>query len=213
LLSKWLLSANSSRLKDVPTEPITVMLSKGNILLFPTTLIESNAMKRLVTLIFSAALLCPMWAGAQTKTTPSVVGPLNYSGQIGLIFGGEWNSLFLGGLSPECTKINAFSIHLLAPNNESPVKSASGIVTCEAGTYVVNNWAILWGNLIATNGLSPASAGTPITGYKGMFRVGNGNITCDFSADLINATCELVVFGQGIYPATVTRTGNFVNVN
>jgi hypothetical protein len=69
---------------DVPTELITVILYKGNIRIFLTTLIESNAMKRLITLIFSAVLLCPMWARAQT--TPTIIGTFtwNFNPQLGI---------------------------------------------------------------------------------------------------------------------------------
>ena len=49
--------------------------------LFPMTLIESNAVKRLIILILSAVLLCPMWATAQTapsgSSTQTVVRALN----------------------------------------------------------------------------------------------------------------------------------------
>jgi hypothetical protein len=63
------------------------MLSKGNISLYPTTLIESNAMKRLISLVLSAALLYPMWATAQT--TPTIAGTLNWTLNPGIRSGYE----------------------------------------------------------------------------------------------------------------------------
>ena len=65
----------------IPTLPTSV-----NIWLFPTTLIESNAMKRLITLIASAALLSPIWsfAGTATTATPTINLQLSSLGVIGM---------------------------------------------------------------------------------------------------------------------------------
>ena len=185
MLSKCLISANSSRLKDVPTEPITVMQSKGNIELFPTTLIESNAMKRLVTLILSAALLCPMWAGAQvpnSSTTQTTVGAL---GQMFFNIG--------PGLSiPQTTVISSeyplpFPITLIAqmyltaylPNNTGGSMALVGTVT----------------------GLAPGGSfigGIPISGsannsgrgyYALIINVGTTAFFCTLNSSTLNGDC------------------------
>jgi hypothetical protein len=172
-------------------------------------------MKKLITLIFSAVLLCPMWAGAQTKTTPSMVGPLKYSGEIILIRDDSWKLSLR--VDVNCRRINAFVINILLPNNESPVKHANGHFECLALTpyspLATNTaWTPFAGTITATNGLNPASAGGPITGYIGNFNVSAGHATCDFSADLINATCELYTLHNADFSGKRGETGKFVYI-
>jgi hypothetical protein len=199
LLSKWPLSANSSRLKDVPTEPITVMQSKGNIELFPTTLIESNAMKRLVTLILSAALLCPMWAGAQS-TTPSIQGPLHYVGN--LVVNYYYTSLPLSAVNSWCSSITDLRLNIQTPNNASPIKAVSGYFNCSTG-----KWSAFSGTLIATSNGMPNTSNAATTGYTGAFTLGLSQMSCIFPADLSSTTCQLFGVNMG-FPEISELIGN-----
>ena len=84
-------------------------------------------MKRLITLIFSAALLCPMFVGAQTKTTPSIHGPLHYSGTIVV---DDFYPTSPYQNSDPCTRITDLYLNIQSPNNASPMKVLSGMLFC-----------------------------------------------------------------------------------
>jgi len=146
-------------------------------------------MKNLFSLILSAALLCPMWAGAQTKTIPSVLGPLHYSGI--LAFPPESGDI-------PCYVIRGFTMHVHVPNNESPVKPSDIVFTC------INSSMIGFGTFVAMNGLKPASDGAPITGYLGGYKIFLGppvKVNCEFTTDLMRATCKLAI------PIPITTNG------
>lgn len=116
---------NSSPSADVPTKSITALLSKVNIGSFPTTLIESNAMKRLITLILSAVLLCPMWAGAQTITT--TLEDISWSGSLSL---GSFGPIFIQGLYLNCNTITNITLQIQLPSNNSAIIPVSGVYNC-----------------------------------------------------------------------------------
>jgi hypothetical protein len=170
------------------------MLSKGNMGLFPTTLIESNTMKKLITLILSAVLSCPMWAGAQTNTIPSINGQLHYVGSIPVL------TVFsnIPVLDSSCGTITNLRLNIQSPNNASPIKFTSGYFNCSNGY-----WAPFSGTLVATiNYGYPNTTNTPSTGYTGVFALGLAQMHCDFSADLTSVYCLMYAFGGSLaYPA------------
>jgi len=209
--------AISSRLVNVPAEFITVLLSKGNIGLFLTTLIESSAMKKLITLIFSAALLCPIWAAAQT-TTPSVSGPIFWR------LGGAVSS-FAGfipstqvpyaGYANGIATVNA--VESMIVNITNP-KNSEGFFSI-AGTAIVyyinpNNLSQSFpfkGSIPITGSMIPIvssnnqySNGANPTGYVATFNVGAGSFTCNLSVSTLSGTCagnnvELLTISYGTY--------------
>jgi hypothetical protein len=141
-------------------------------------------MKRLITLIFSAALLSPMWAGAQTTTTPSIQGQLHYSGNITAI--GASYSLLNPAYSMLCPRITDLRLNIQSPNNASPVKSVSGYFSCSGGA-----WAPFYGTLVATINRLPNNTNADTTNYTGVFTLGLTQMNCYFLADLSSAICDL----------------------
>ena len=160
----------------------------------PATLIESNAMKKLITLITSAALLCPMWAGAQTTTTPSIQGPLHYVGS--LVVNYYYSSLptLFGSY---CSSITDLRLNIQTPNNASPIKAVSGYFNCSTG-----RWSAFSGTLIATSNGMPNTSNAATTGYTGAFTLGLSQMSCIFPADLSSTTCQLFGVDMGFPEAS-----------
>ncbi|MBU3618731.1 hypothetical protein [Polynucleobacter sp. JS-Fieb-80-E5] len=158
-------------------------------------------MKKLITLIFSAVLLCPMLAGAAT-TTPSVAGPILWSlGGVGSSFAGFINSTqipYAGG----ATSVNAVEYMIV---NITDPKNSEGFFSI-AGTALVyyinpNNLTQLGpftGSIPVTGTMIPtisinnqtqySNGGTP-TGYVATFYIGTGSFTCNLSVSTLNGTC------------------------
>jgi hypothetical protein len=160
-------------------------------------------MKKLNTLILSVALLCPMWAGAQTVTTPSILGPLHYSG--GLMINSSYAFLptLYGG---QCAQITDLRLNIQPPNNASPIKGVSGYFNCLDGS-----WQTFSGALVATitglpnttNGL-PNTTNATTTGYTGTFTLGLTQMMCTFPADLTQANCQLfAILGANTFPLII----------
>jgi hypothetical protein len=137
-------------------------------------------MKKLLSLFVSAVLLSPMWAGAQTTTTPSILGPLHYSGSFEVL------DYMLLSLDKPCTNITNLRLNIQSPNNASPIKHVSGYLNCSTG-----EWLIISGGLVATSGGLPNISNTTTTGYTGTFAVGVDQLVCTFPADLSSAACRL----------------------
>lgn len=147
-------------------------------------------MKKLINLITSVVLLCPMVASAQTFSTPSILGPLHYSGS--LMINSSYVSLptLYGGW---CAQITDLRLNIQPPNNASPIKAVSGYFNCASGS-----WQTFSGTLVAIiNGLPNTTNGLPntnnatTTGYTGTFTLGLTQMMCTFPADLIQANCQL----------------------
>lgn len=142
-------------------------------------------MKRLITLILTVALLCPMWARAQTTTTPSIVGQLHYSGS--MLVDPAMFVLIVSPSTPWCGYITDLRLNIQAPNNASPIKGVSGYFTCAN-----NVWAPFSGALIATSGDGiPNTTNATTSGYTGNFTLGFAVMRCDFPSDLLSANCGL----------------------
>jgi hypothetical protein len=142
-------------------------------------------MKKLNTLILSVALLCPMWAGAQTNSTPSILGPLHYSGS--MMINGAQQLVAVSASDNQCLYITNLRLNIQAPNNASPIKGVSGYFTCAD-----NVWAPFSGALIATSGDNiPNITNATTSGYTGNFTLGLAVMRCDFPSDLLSANCGL----------------------
>ena len=173
------------------------MPSSDIIWLIPTTLIESNAMKRLITLIFSAALLCPMWAGAQTATTPSIVGQIHLKGNIPLDSVNTpmpgMPAAIIGTLFPvpgmTCNSITDVRVNIQSPNNATPIHATNGYFTCTNG---VSFWRPFSGTLIAqTFGGDPVTNSSTVASYEGNFNLGVVQMRCIIGADTFESFCTL----------------------
>ena len=142
-------------------------------------------MKRLITLIFSAALLCPMWAGAQTTSIPSINGQLHYVGSLVV----SYNSASLLLLSPTSFLNNAITdlrLNIQTPNSASPIKFVSGYFNTLSG------WSTFYGTLVAINNSNyPNTTNATTSGYAGVFALGLTQMGCNFSSDLSSASCQL----------------------
>jgi uncharacterized membrane protein len=139
-------------------------------------------MKRLISLIFSAVLLCPMLAGAQTTTTPSIHGQLHFSGLLNV---DPSNSVFL--MTYPCSQITDLRFNIEAPNNATPIKGVTGYFSCSGGA-----WGPFSGALIGTtaNNLPNIAVG-PTSGFTGTFTLGFTQMTCSFQANFLQGYCEL----------------------
>jgi hypothetical protein len=152
-------------------------------------------MKRLITSILSAALLSPMWAGAQTKTTPSILGPLHYVGALNV------DNQYSTTLNPvlyvyPCFTITDLRLIIQSPNNSSPIKAVSGYYTCELG-HTLSTFS---GTLVAVDfDNRPISIDKPQATFRylGTFTLGLMSMSCDFSSDLKKAYCSLYVHLNG----------------
>jgi hypothetical protein len=162
-------------------------------------------MKRLITLILSAALLCPMWAGAQTTTTPSIQGQLHFAG--GFSLNQSYDQLQYVN-SAYCTKITDLRLNIQSPNSLSPIKFVSGYVTCAPGYS--DSWVPFSGTLIATNSdYSPNTTNATTIYYVGSFTLGLSQLRCNFPGNLSSASCSLyAVRGDRSEPA-YAGGGNF----
>jgi len=160
-------------------------------------MIESGTMKRLITLILSAVLLCPMWAGGQTITTPSISGQFHYSGYLSIMV--LQNNYLISLGSFECNRITDLRINILSPNSASPIKGVSGIFNCPGG-----GWAPFSGTLVAMAGANPNYGNSTTTSYTGTFTLGLAQMSCTFPADLTYTNC--VVFVIGSIPSSVSST-------
>jgi hypothetical protein len=156
-------------------------------------------MKKINTLILSAALLCPMWVGAQTTTTPSILGPLHYSGNFS-VNGAEWILAVSVSESP-CYYITNLRLNIQAPNNASPIKGVSGYFTCAD-----NVWAPFSGAIIAQANDAPNTTNAPNSTYTGNFTLGFAVMRCDFPSDLLSADCRLFInLNNAQYPINNAR--------
>ncbi len=145
-----------------------------------------------------------MWAGAQS-TTPSILGPLNYRAEIGDMFQIPSNNI---GLSQGCSAIFYLILNIQTPNNASPIKAVNGYLSCDSN-FPKEPTALFNGTLIAVNHITSASftSNGATNGYKGNFNLGPSQMSCFFSADLINADCTLSAVINNL-PTVISR-GSF----
>lgn len=179
------------------------MLTRGNIKLFPTTLIESNAMKKLITSILSAALLWPMWVVGQT--TPTIAGTLTWSLNPGLSSGTitVYPPAIQGNCGPDTLQSGGTHSY------EYPSCSITGTVTL---TEVVVTAISNGNNIYSLSGYGSATiqelgdtTTTTFPSYGGMILSGNNYIIamtasaastgaayfmqCTISSTTLNGTC------------------------
>jgi hypothetical protein len=82
-------------------------------------------MKRLITLITSAALLCPMLAGAQTITT--TLEDISWSGSLSLSSGADINQ---AQVLSACKSITNITLQIQLPSNNSAIIPLNGVYNC-----------------------------------------------------------------------------------
>jgi hypothetical protein len=162
------------------------MLSKGNMCLYPTTLIESNAMKKLLALFVSAVLLCPMWARAQvpnSSTTQTTVGAI-----------GEMVFYF-----PELLKIPNIYVYL----QDGTLISGNKISNFSINAMLFNNNSYSIGLMGMADVIGDASGGgdVPVTGsilasttsgwgnYSMQINVGTTAFVCTLTQSTLNGKC------------------------
>jgi hypothetical protein len=159
-------------------------------------------MKKLLALILSAALLCPMWAGAQTTTTPSIQGPLHYVGSL-TVYAAKAAQLNPAYFAGTCTVLTDLRLNIQSANNVSPIKDVSGYYNCSGGS-----WSTFAGALVAMNSSGlPNTSNEATTGYLGTFTLGSMQMNCSFPADLSTVFCQLFAsdgtfVGQGPFKYT-----------
>ena len=180
---------------------MTALLSKGNIGLFLTILTECRAMKKLLTLILSALLLCPILAGAQTTTNPTISGPLHFIGYMALI-----STIVSNG---GCSSVTDIRLNIESPNNSTPIKNTNGYFTCTGGT-----WSPFFGTLVATSGIAPNTTNATTTGYTGNFNLGFTQMLCYFNGNLTIANCNVFVSNNlptpNTSPPNLLGSGDFI---
>ncbi len=164
--------------------PISLMIS-----CYLTTLIKSIAMKKLITLIASAVLMCPMWAGAQVPTssdkTTTVVGsfaPLSWSFPSPLQI--TPSVTYSGANLITLNSIITMSLTFFVPNNGSFAFGVSGIAESQ--------------NCSVYNSISyPDYCKVPIVGtftdttnyYNLMLSIGTSSFSCSMSTTTLTGNC------------------------
>ena len=143
-------------------------------------------MKKINTLILSAALLCPMWAGAQTSTTPSIQGPLHYVGGL-TVYAAKAVQLNPAFFVSTCIALTDLRLNIQSANNASPIKDVSGYYNCAGGS-----WSTFSGALVAVNGSGPNTSNAATTAYIGTFTLGSMQMNCSIPSDLLSISCQLI---------------------
>jgi uncharacterized membrane protein len=150
-------------------------------------------MKRLITLIFSAALLSPIGASAQTTTTPSIHGQLHFSGLLNV--NPLYSSLMMNYNNSSCNQITDLRFNIEAPNNSTPIKGVTGYFSCSGGVWGPFSGALIGTTAIISNGTIvnnlPNIAVGPTSGFTGTFTFGFTQMTCNFDGNFLQGYCEL----------------------
>lgn len=140
-------------------------------------------MKRLITLIASAALLCPIWASAQTvpnssdKTT-TVVGsftPIWFSFDIPLQITPV--TIYSSGSLSTVSALYELSLTIFAPNNKSGNFGISGYANSSTAFYTPLTGTILYIN----------PEGPYITTM--VINIGASSFSCNLNPTTLNGTC------------------------
>lgn len=159
-------------------------------------------MKRLITLILSAALLCPIWAGAQVPNTSSTQTTVGAIGELGFLF----NSAMVvegvaSGLDADGKFINgpiglldSMGINFFAPNNTSNYFLISGSAKASLSNSPLSSmYTPIFGSAIAGNG---SILVLNIT-------IGSYNFACSLNTTTLNGYCGSL----GQPPASFTYIG------
>jgi hypothetical protein len=142
-------------------------------------------MKRLIALILSAVLLCPMWAGAQT--TPSILPPFNWAGTMELTQSGGANFEFLPIPGFNCQSITKINLSIEVPNNNSAAMGANGYFNC---SVTGSSPSSISGSFLALNSnLQLASSTETVSAYQGTLYLGALLLSCYVTASTMNMKC------------------------
>jgi hypothetical protein len=161
-------------------------------------LIESNAMKRLITLITSAVLLCPMWAGAQsTATIPKIIGPLTFtfSGTVGMTCSPGYalftDAFKYNGSEYYYNNIARLDVNVTSPSNSLGAFSLSGMAysyyqngSCNSGPYPIP----ASGTMISVDSTGYAATSSPAS-YLLYVQFGPVSFTCTLDAASLGGPC------------------------
>jgi hypothetical protein len=189
---------------------IPTLHTSVNIWLFLTTLIESNAMKRLITLIASAVLMCPVWASAQT--TPTLVDDMTWTGKLSLT-----------GVLPlyaqaarafgNCNTITNFTLQLQLPSNNSAIIPVNGYYTCDPND---NNGQVFLtpfsGTMLATLGYSQIATPTnPASMYILQLRLpGPATLECITTDSSLSLFCLANTLNTQVNPSNLATTTSWI---
>ena len=165
-------------------------------------------MKRLITLIFSAVLLCPMLAGAQTvpnqSSTQTTVGAL---GTMKWTVGAGCNSLpvieaimnYSDGTTPQQfgTCLTNLYLNMLAPNNKSGIFPINGFLTSEGEMALP----------VSGTALTVNASGNPSSAYTNInlaINIGANLLSCSLFATSLFGYCTV----NQAY--SINKSGSFV---
>lgn len=193
--------------------PISLMIS-----CYLTTLIKSNAMKKLITLIFSAVLLCPMWAGAQSITR--TLEDISWSGSLSLPI--DSYPIVSQATAPyrKCNTITNITLQIQLPSNNSAIIPVNGVYNCspsDNSQYIYPT--PLSGTMVGmANAISLATQVYPATFYRLQLRLsGPATLECatnshsdlSMSCDLYTITQFPTVTGPSYSAWTSVASGSF----
>jgi hypothetical protein len=155
-------------------------------------------MKKLITLIFSAVLLCPMWASAQS-TTPSVLPSVKWTGN--MILTPLLDSYMPQVVPINCGVIQEIHLSITVPNNHSAVHAVHGYFSCNPryGNLNVLSHLPLTGTVLAlTSNGEPASSNSITSSYRLGLHAGLLIFNCSIQASNLEMICTLEpILGQG----------------
>jgi hypothetical protein len=161
-------------------------------------------MKRLIALITTAALLCPMWATAQTSTTPSTMPSVTWTGSLVLPSQDSVDYQLLPRAGYDCDAIKMIYLSITVPNNHSAVKGVNGYFDCYGSSFAIsdNPPFSLSGNLIALNSDGQVTGpNDAVSTYKATLNLGGLVLYCSVQASNLNMSCNAGALTGGQLPS------------
>jgi hypothetical protein len=166
-------------------------------------------MKRLIPLIFSAVLLCPMWAGAQTvpnqssmQTTVGALGTMKWIVEEGGCT--EYTSLPVivanldnGVPIPFGSCLQNLYLNMLVPNNKSGIFPINGFLTAEGQIALP----------VSGTALTVTASGNPSSAYTNInlaINIGANLLSCSLYATSLSGYCTV----NQAY--SINKSGSFV---
>jgi hypothetical protein len=168
-------------------------------------------MKRLITLITSALLLCPAFVNAQsTGVAPTIIGPLifTFSGPT-MMSCSPGNALFTNSFKYNGSEFNynniaSLEVNVLSPNNSLGAFALSGMAysyyqngSCNSGPYPIP----ASGTMIAVDSRGYVATSSPAS-YLVDVKFGPVGFTCTLNATTLGGPC---IDSTQRYTATATQ--------
>jgi len=153
-------------------------------------------MKRLITLIASAVLLCPMWAIAQistsTSTTATVIPSQTFNLPASMPIAPAWaaTSTTAAVVFGQVTSVSSFSVNFYQPNNNDTVFLMSGSASTNVGSVPLVGTTLSYG------------AGDS-AGYRMQLNIGGSSFVCSFPQNSMEGAClsNIATSANIFYPA------------